>query len=175
MIKSIEKKKFGRLTVISLNHVVRSGPPKYITKAFWNCRCDCGRRSVVIGGHLKSGHTLSCGCLGHERVIASRLIHGGTANGKHSDIYTAWQNMKRRCDDPARKGWMNWGGRGIRVCKRWLNSFSNFKKDMGPRPSKHHTVERLNNDGHYSHSNCVWATRKQQANNRRRRRRKMVV
>jgi len=74
--------------------------------------------------------------------------------------------MKDRCHNPSSSGYENYGGRGIRVCSRW-RKFENFIRDMGPRPSDAHSVERKDNDGNYSPDNCIWATRSQQNRNTR--------
>lgn len=80
--------------------------------------------------------------------------------------WRAWRNMKRRCDSPCRQDYHRYGGRGIKVCERWRDSFLAFYEDMGPRPSDQHTLERVDNDGNYEPSNCVWKTRKEQGQNR---------
>jgi hypothetical protein len=77
--------------------------------------------------------------------------------------YKTWDSMRHRCRHKARA---DYGGRGIMVCKRW-DSFENFLADMGRRPSKQHSLDRINNDGNYEPDNCRWATKKQQAENRR--------
>lgn len=83
-----------------------------------------------------------------------------------SSEYRIWCGLKSRCLNPNGKKWHRYGGRGITVCARWLESFENFLGDMGPRPSNRHTIERKDNDGNYEPNNCVWATNKQQSRNR---------
>jgi hypothetical protein len=83
------------------------------------------------------------------------------------DLWWVWRSMKQRCHNPRNNGYPGYGGRGIRVCDRWRHSFSKFADDVGPRPSKDHQLERINNDGDYAPGNCVWATRTRQSRNRR--------
>ena len=81
-------------------------------------------------------------------------------------VYWVWAAMVRRCYKTYDKGFPGYGGRGIRVCAEWRQSFSAFVNDMG-RGKKGWTLERVNNDGDYELSNCVWATRAHQQRNRR--------
>ena len=81
--------------------------------------------------------------------------------------YVAWSSMRQRCDNPNNCRYMTYGGRGIRICERW-NCFENFASDMGLRPSRHHSLDRICNDGDYEPSNCRWATRSQQQRNKSR-------
>jgi len=78
-----------------------------------------------------------------------------------------WRNMICRCTNPKQKDYKNWGGRGITVCQRWLDSYEDFAKDIGERPSTEHSIDRIKNDGNYEPGNCKWSTKKEQQNNRR--------
>lgn len=96
-------------------------------------------------------------------------------NGWHGLSYTpeyrAWQMMRLRCLEPTNAAYPGYGGRGIKVCERWLNSVEAFVADMGPKPSPAHELDRENNDGHYEPGNCRWVTRKVNDRNRRSNRR----
>jgi len=123
-------------------------------KVFWMCRCTCGREISVVSGNLH--RQKSCGCQ-NKRSIK----HGGT----RSRTYKVYQSMRYRCLNPTSAGYPNYGGRGITICKRW-DSYENFLRDMGERPTGH-SLDRIDNDRGYSPSNCRWATVEQQNRNKR--------
>jgi hypothetical protein len=161
--KSREGERFGRLTVTSY-----AGKPAKGRQHRWNTVCDCGSEQVVQVGNLVTGNTKSCGCLNREIVSKDKRVHGESnveSLGRSAE-YATWISMRQRCYDMKDKSYERYGGRGIRVCERWL-SYSSFLADMGRRPSVSHSIDRIDNDGNYESGNCRWATVKEQSRNRR--------
>lgn len=150
--------RYGRL-------VVQGRAGKQGTKLLWKCRCDCGGGIVVTGNSLTTGNTKSCGCASRDAVIGRNKAmakHGLT----NSPEFYVWQGAKRRCYGAKSPNYPRYGGRGIKMCDRWRDSFINFYADMGPRPSPRHQLDRINNDGDYEPGNCRWAMPHTQAINR---------
>lgn len=156
--------KIGKLTVIRRleNITERSVSGKLAIRAQWFCECECGGRIVVSSHSLtkaltRNGGTRSCGCL-----MGKKIKHGKVG----SRIYSIWNSMRQRCTNPKNPNYASYGGRGIKVCKEWLDSFPAFFADMGSAP-KGQTLDRRDNSLGYCKENCRWATKTEQGNNRR--------
>lgn len=129
---------------------------------FWTCQCVCGQRVIIRSSNLTGRATQSCGCLARD---ISSIRH--TKHGKRWSVeYRTWHGIMTRCYKQTDKHWPHYGGRGIKMCERWM-SFQNFYEDMGPRPNDKHSIDRINTDGNYEPGNCRWATAKEQGRNRR--------
>lgn len=159
--KDLNTMRFGRLTVVRYAGVTKK-------KTYWVCACDCGKEKTIESYKLTIGETRSCGCLRTETTVKRSTKHGNAPKTGPSGEYICWLSMKTRCEKEDSDKYHCYGGRGVRVCERWSNSFEAFLADMGPRPSLDYSLDRYpNNDGNYEPGNCRWATRFEQARNKR--------
>jgi hypothetical protein len=138
-------------------HVKEFAYKKPTGEIYWHCICDCGVERAVKAASLRSGKSVSCGCYRIEKVSS----HGYTA----TPTFYTWQSMKQRCNYEGAKSYKHYGGRGIEICERWLESFENFLADMGEKPAGT-SLDRKDNNGPYSPDNCKWSTAEEQQLNK---------
>lgn len=148
---NLNGQRFGKLVVIN-EHSEKTSDGRIL----WFCKCDCGGEKITRADHLKNNLVKSCGCL---------LEHH---NLSYSSEYKIWDSIRQRCSNPKNKHYHHYGGRGITVCDEWKNSFEAFYRDMGPRSSDKHSIDRKRNNEGYNKDNCEWKTQKDQVNNTRR-------
>jgi hypothetical protein len=147
--------RYGRLVVQKRVGSTSNG------KSLWECRCACGNTVEIIGSHLTTGNTVSCGCVRRERTGELNQTH---RLSKHP-LYEVWCGMKARCYQENHVAFGRYGGKGVRVCKEWL-SFENFYKwSISNGYSKGLTIDRIDSDGDYEPNNCRWTTYLQQGRN----------
>lgn len=147
---------FGRLTVLSIHSPDTTSKRR---DSRWLCKCQCGTFFLATARCLRQGNTQSCGCLQRDRMREGVTTHGQS----HTTEYRIWQGLKHRCSDPNYHGYARYGGRGIE-CK--IQSLEELIQIVGKRPSMAHTLDRIDNDGHYEKGNLRWASRVTQQRNR---------
>lgn len=165
--RNLVGEKFGRLTVKDFS----DSDGHESERARWLCLCECGQTVIVTGKRLRSGNTKSCGCLRAESGRL-RVKDLAVSNRKHgmatTPEYDSWRAMIDRCTNQDHVAYHNYGGRGIKICERWLECFENFFTDMGPRPKPTDSLDRFpDHNGNYEPGNCRWATKKEQGRNTR--------
>lgn len=149
-LKDLSGQAFGKLIVLRRGENTKSG------NARWVCQCDCGKVSSVVGSHLRSGHTRSCGC---------NLISDQAKGHAKERIYRIWTGMHRRCYNPDSDNYKWYGGSGIEICKEW-HDFLTFRKwALENSYTDKLSIDRIDSEGDYSPENCRWQTQKQQMNN----------
>lgn len=140
--------------------VVLVREPRPGKRVWWRCRCLCGREVISRGDVLRTGRLKSCGAHGCKTSRRDRRSPEIEMTAR------CWHAMRHRCRSPAALNFERYGGRGIKICRRW-SKFDCFLSDMGVRPSLDHSIERINVDGDYEPSNCRWATKAEQRRNMR--------
>lgn len=157
--------RFGRLKIVARTGTPVRGADGRRT-AVW-CRCDCGNEKITFLTYLTKGHNRSCGCIPTYRVCGP--AHPSYKHGhSHSRTMNSFESMRARCCHKHHRAWKDYGGRGIRICKRWTGKrgFLNFLADMGKRPEGK-SLDRIRVNGNYTPANCKWSTRSQQSTNQR--------
>jgi len=161
MLLNMVGQRYVRLAVKAFSHLDDNG------NSYWLCRCNCGTEKIIQRSNLLVGNAKSCGCLGREIHSKLHKVHGMS----HTPEHKAWGSMIERCYDVNNPRYKDYGGRGITICKKWLEpqgiGFMNFYEDIGPKPSKRHSLDRKDNEGNYEPGNVKWSTPKQQARNTR--------
>lgn len=158
---------FGRLTVQRYMGIGKHN------QAMWECLCSCGKVIVTAGVYLRYKETKSCGCHKRELWLASPRgrTHGHcpSKNGKPSPTYSSWKSMNDRCYQKHTASYPNYGGKGITVCDRWRyrDGFINFLADVGERPDRSYSLDRIDPNANYEPGNVRWATKMEQAANKR--------
>ncbi|WBK39603.1 hypothetical protein CB452P1_000019 [Clostridium phage CB452P1] len=148
--------KFNEWTVLSEDER-KNGKRRLI------CKCSCGKISTVDGYKLRNGKSKSCGCKKSEYSKISSTKHGG----KGTILYSKWCGIKRRCNNKNDKHYKNYGGRGIKICNSWNESFEEFREWSFKNGYKENlTIERIDVNKGYEPLNCKWITLKEQASNK---------
>lgn len=155
-IVDLTDKRFGKLVAL------RKGAKKEgRSTSYWECACDCGNVVPIRVDHLTGGRVQSCGCVRKEQASKMNASHGMSKTSE----YKIWKLIKDRCYNPKTPNYERYGGKGITVSDEWRESFEAFYRDMGPRPSLLHSVDRMDGTKGYYKGNCRWATDIEQANN----------
>lgn len=159
IFQDLTNQRFGKLVVQKRYSVnTKSGAPQ------WICKCDCGQTTIVSGHNLREGKTKSCGC-SRKGINAT---HGFTRNNFREKLYSVWEGIHQRCDNPHNKAYHNYGGRGIKMCSEWRESYPRFREWAYQNGyAEGLQIDRINNDGNYEPSNCRFVSPTANAQNRR--------